>query len=123
MSLIHKISCISKKERELITQSELLDQKRILYIQFDDGIELVFDQLKYCMKLCTSVVLLIKKFERQDKFIFQYLMDEYSHKIPVNCVNIWLRKKFDSTQFMQSIQQNFQMNIKKVNYVFEKELK
>ena len=70
MTLIHKISRISKTDREIITQSELLDQKRILYIQFDDGIEFVFDQLKYCMKLCTSVVLLIKKYEKHDKFIF-----------------------------------------------------
>jgi len=50
MDLIHKISKLSKEEKGLlISKNCSLDQKRILRIKFQSGIEIQYYQLKYCI--------------------------------------------------------------------------
>jgi hypothetical protein len=56
IDLINKISKLNNEERELLISGNcILDQKRVLKVLFQDGIDIKFHQLKYCIKLSTAV--------------------------------------------------------------------
>ena len=56
LDLINKISKLNKEERELlISQNCLLDQKRVLRIKLEDGVNISYKQLQYCAKLSTGI--------------------------------------------------------------------
>lgn len=58
MDLISKISKLNKEERLLlISENSLLDQKRVLKIEFQDDKDILYNQLDYCIKLSTGVEL------------------------------------------------------------------
>ena len=49
MTIVDKLSKISKIDRDFIIQNRVVDQKRNLEINFKLNTEIWLDQLKYCM--------------------------------------------------------------------------
>lgn len=79
MDLINKISKLNKGERELLTnQNYLLEQKRILKIKLEDGVNISYNQIRYCAQLSTGIQFQIKRFNYFDSFIFQLIIFEFS---------------------------------------------
>lgn len=77
-NLLKQISCISKKERELlVSDSELLNQNRCLRISFCPNIAINYSQLKYCMLLATSYEIYVEKMQEIEVMPFQMIL----HKI------------------------------------------
>lgn len=74
MTLLRVISKLSKTDRDTITHSDLLDQKRCLKIYIKQGRMIQFPQLVYCTKLATEFELVIEKMQEQDIFIFQTIL-------------------------------------------------
>lgn len=65
------------------------------------------DQLKYCLNLCTGININMRKFQREDKFIFQYLLDEQNiRKMDNFSIVIFLNNQFDELQFKKAVLPN-----------------
>lgn len=65
------------------------------------------DQLKYCLNLCTGININMRKFQREDKFIFQYLLDEQNiRKMDNFSIVIFLNNQFDEFQFKKAVLPN-----------------
>ena len=60
--LIDKMSKLSKEHRNYLTISEVLDQPRVLLINFGNKYKITYDQLAYSLKLCTGVKFNIMSF-------------------------------------------------------------
>ena len=87
MDLMNKISRLNKEEKEFLVSKEcVLDQKRILRIKFENGNDkYYFSQLKYYIKLATGVQMQIKRFNTIDRFIFEYILEEFPFKVKDVC--------------------------------------
>ena len=79
--LIDQIALLSKQERDYITQTDILDQKRVLKINVSGKHSISFDSLNYCLKLCSEAFFNFRKFDDSDTFLFQYVMVQFGHKI------------------------------------------
>ena len=59
-TLINKIQFLNKSQREsLITQDEIISQPRILKINLNNSEVISFDQISYCIKLSTELLLIL----------------------------------------------------------------
>ena len=63
MTLVNQQAKLSKKERDNITKSEIVDQPRCLRIYIKEGKMIQFPQLEYCVKLATTFELQIEKMQ------------------------------------------------------------
>ena len=102
-TLINKIGLLSKKDREIILISEVLDQKRRLVITFKSGYEISFSSLNYNLKLCTDAIFYFEKFEDEDKFIFQYVMTEFQEKVSKDFHTFALNENFSGVKFRNAV--------------------
>ena len=76
LTLMEKISKVSKAERNVIAQSKVLDQKRKLKIVFQEGVDINQVSLVYAMKLATNISMVINKFSQIDRFVLQHIMSD-----------------------------------------------
>lgn len=90
-------------------------------ILFKPQVDIRLDQLKYSLSLCTGININMRKFQREDKFIFQYLLDEQNYRKFKNFVIvIFLNNQFDEFQFRKSVLPNMSQWIKYVYVIFDR---
>jgi hypothetical protein len=101
MSLIRKASIVCKEDHQkLPLQQQKLGKKRTLLIAIEHDNELVFDQLKYCIQLSSSIDLRIYKFTQFDQFVMGAILSlckQFKKQIEVN---IWVDKDLDVVKFV-----------------------
>jgi hypothetical protein len=91
IGLVEKISKLSKTDRNYLTISEVLDQPRVLLINFGNKFKITYDQLAYSLRLCTGVKFNIMSFMGEnDEFMMQMVMSEAKSKVQGRIQNIWL---------------------------------
>jgi hypothetical protein len=79
-------------------------------ILVDDN-HIVFDQLKYCIRLSSKIDLRVQTFEQKDCFILGAILSlcqEYNKFIELN---IWVDKDLDVKVFVKAFKPNFYINL------------
>jgi hypothetical protein len=59
VDLLNLIQKLSRKDRESIVNSDVLDQTRVLFADFNKSRNIKLDQISYAVKLCKSIVIKI----------------------------------------------------------------
>jgi hypothetical protein len=76
-----------------------------------DDTHIVFDQLKYCIRLSSKIDLRVQTFEQKDCFILGAILSlcqEYNKLIELN---IWVDKDLDVKVFVKAFKPNFYINL------------
>ena len=72
---LSKVTCrLSVKERQLLPNTELLDQQRPLVINFQKLTKMNYNQMKYLIKLCTSVELKMRRINELQKICMNCIL-------------------------------------------------
>ena len=119
MSVVRKASRVCKSDHEGMPGSRILNQGRALLIIINEE-QIVYDQLRYCIRLATKVDLRVQNFEPKDQFTLGAILglcQEFGKKIELN---IWVDRDLDVKLFVNAFRpQIFHGTIDFIYYRFD----
>lgn len=116
IQLINIAAKISKEDHVNLPHLKNLCKSRNLLITINNEGQLIFEQMKYCIQICSKVDLRIVKFAHHDAFLLGAILSlckQYEKKIELN---IWVDKDLDAEKFVNAFNPQRNMNI--VDFVY-----
>ena len=73
-TLLNQIQFLNKNQRENLINDESLDQPRVLKVNLNNSELISFDQISYCIKLSTSILLLMDELKDNQSLILHQII-------------------------------------------------
>ena len=118
--LLDKVSHLSKQIREILPESEILNQERVLAFKFDQEEKVLsLDSFEYGIALATQFKLSISDFSTSHGFLLQHMLKDKNKKKFEKFYQVIDLSKKDQDQFLKHFNACQRKQIKKLEIKVE----